>query len=425
MNTVSFIKNEFNELKSMPFFWGRLICFSILFALDELTVTHFESPYLYYFIIALAVFFVPSVVMQALALDRAGVKLKLTAPLFWWLVLGGIATVNEVSYGLINGTTPIYLASVFCFFIPVLALCGKEKGFYKLFMLSLGGPILFNIISGFVLFPLVCNIYSLGVAGFVPLLLFGVYVTSKRKSYLASFVLLALYISSVFLTYISMGRTGFFSSLIILPVFIIIAAIAERAEKKEIEYTESRLTIASFSFVILFSVLISSALIYICSLPEIAWVDWIQKEPETMLEKIFFSIKNNTVLSSRASIWKYTFENISIIGNGPFFYMGDLDFWHAHNSFLAVLAHYGVVPFILYCLFFIWAFATSIKYCFKGKIFRFFPFIMIFTYFIASMTEDLACIVVPRMFAVLFYFVCALLINEYPKNLKKRKDNEL
>ncbi len=415
MSTVSYIKEELNELKKMPFFYGRLICFSILFALDELTVTHFESPYLYYFIIALALFFIPSVVMQALALDRVGAKLKMSAPLFWWLVLGGIAIVNEVAYGLLHSVTPIYLASVFCFFIPVLALCGKEKGFYKLFLLSLAGPMLFNIISGLVLFPIESNIYALGVAGFFPVILFGTEWAARKRCFLASFLFVISAVISIVLLYFSLCRTGFTAALLAIPAFIAIVSFAKRADRRNIIYKETSLSAVSVILVLLLILLTVSLLIYFCSMPTLPWEDWIQEMPETMIEKFVYSIKNNNLFTSRSAIWKYTFDNASFIGNGPFFYMGDVGYWHAHNSFVAVLGHYGIIPFILYCFFFIWAFATSVKYCFNGKTMRFLPFITIFTYYVASMTEDLACVVVPRMFSVLFYFACAILINESAK----------
>lgn len=408
------ITNEFKKLFSMPYFWLRFIFLSLVFAFDDLLLIFTGTPIFPYFIPAIILAGIVFFTFEILALIKIKPAFKAARfPFVLWLIFGGLCVFSECLHGLPMQSLIILLL------LPLMTLMGQEENFFNLLLLSCGVAVLSDILAGFLCYPLISNTYSLVLCALVPVVLCGLawVLLNTRKFYTGLFlILMALIGVMLYLSGVSGGRTGFLTILITILFFVLAVAIKFRAITKGILYKNNSINFAIILAVILIIALTISAAILLDDLGHVPDVPE-SIENKGIWNKFITALNNGNLLSNRGMIWKYTFRNIRLFGNGPDFYIASPELSaeqvSAHNTYLAVLGHFGPIAFILFMIFCIYMLILSVKYCLASRRLYIFPFIILIAYYVAGITEDLVFIISPRLFSVLFYAACAfLIINE-------------
>lgn len=406
--------NELKNLFNMPYFWPRLICLSLLLAFDDLLLVFSETPAFPYFIPGVVLAGIGFFVFEILTFIKIKPVFRAAKfPLFLWLIFGALCVFSESLHGLPMQSLVIFIL------LPLIVLLGQEQNFFNLFLLSCALPVLSSILSGVICYPFISNTYSLSLCALVPIVLCGLawVLLNTRKFYTALFILLTALIGiMLYLSGVSGGRTGFLAILLTILFFLAAAAIKFRAAAKGILYKNSSINFAIILGVILIIALTISAAILLDDIGRVPDVPE-SIENKGIWEKFITALNNGNLLSNRGMIWKYTLKNANLLGNGPDFYTAAPELnpeqISAHNTFLAVLGHFGIIAFVLFMVFCIYMLILSVRYCLASRRLYIFPFVVLAAYYVAGITEDLIFAVSPRLFSIFFYAACAfLIINE-------------
>ena len=415
MSDETRLTGEWNKLIAMPLFWPRFLFLSLAHIANHLTRIFAVNP-AYWWLIAVCfaaegVF----VILEGIVLFRLRPSLSFRrAPVIVWIVFSLLALTSEI----VNGG-PVGFSLFPLFLLPALLWMGQEENFFPFYLASFAPVIAVSLFCGVFFFPLESNGFSLEIAALVPVLLCAMawLLLNTERFYSVVFVLttflimLLLYFSGV-----SGGRTGFVSILGTLLFFLIALTIKFRAASRHKHFRTSRLT-----FLIIVAVILLTAL----TVSGAVLLDSLGKAPQTpesiehmnIWEKFAASLRNGNLLSNRGMIWKYTFKHIRLFGGGPLFYVyaSELDAMQhlAHNSFLAVLGHCGPIAFVLFTAFCVYMLILSVRYGLAERRLYLFPFVMLVSFYLCSITEDVFYLYGPRSGTLLFYAACAfLLIHE-------------
>ncbi len=402
---------EFNKLLKMPYFYVRLISLSLVIALNDLSRVFVSTAALWPLIAVLCASGVTFLVFEALTLIKIRPQLKIhTFPLYLWLIFSAVCIFSEALHGFPLNSLLILV------FIPALVIMGQEESFFNFFLLSCGGSVIANIITGLIFFPLINNNFSLSIATSLPILLCALawVLLNPSKFYAEVFVGLTCLVGELlYLSGESGGRTGFLTILITIFLFVIAISIKFYSARKKIAYKNSTIVFAILLCVILLVSLTVSGFIVLDRISEPS--DSIASiENMSTWEKFITSLQNGNLFSNRGMIWKYTISNATWFGNGPDFYSSadvlSAEQTSAHNTYLAVLGHFGIIAFVLFMVFCVYMLILSVRYCIASRRLYIFPFITLSAFFAAGITEDLIFMYSPRVFAILFYAACAFLI---------------
>ncbi len=405
------ITNELKNVLSMPYFWPRFLFLSLVLTFDDLLLVFTGT--------SLFPFFIPPVIITGIGffvfeiLTIIKIKPVFHAakfPFFLWVGFGVLCVFCESLHGWPMQSLIIWVT------LPLFTLMGQEENFFNLLLLSCGLAILSNILCGLICYPLISNTYSLVLCALVPIVLCALawVLLNTRKFYISLFVILMTLIGiMLYLSGVSGGRTGFLTILITIIFFIVAVAIKFRSIAKGILYKNNSINFAIILGVILIIALTISATILLDSLGHVPDVPE-SIENKGIWDKFITALNNGNLLSNRGMIWKYTFRNIHLFGNGPDFYIASPELSaeqvSAHNTYLAVLGHFGPIAFVLFMVFCIYMLILSVKYCLASRRLYIFPFVVFIAYYVAGITEDLIFIISPRVFSLLFYAACAFLI---------------
>ena len=408
------LAKELNKLIVMPYFWQRFISLSLLIFGDEFARIFVKSNGFIPFLAVTAVSLICFIVFETLALKK--LKIKPSSCVFskqimvLWISFALICLISELIHGI-----PLN-SLILLFFLPVFVLMGQEENFFNFFLFSCGFTVLALIVTGFVFYPLTDNNFSLSTATFIPIILCALawVLLNQKKFYTSMFVFFTLLAAGLlFLSGVSGGRTGFLTIISTVFLFIIAVLIKFISAKKNIFYKNRTINFAIILCVIILISLTVSGAIVIDSLYEVP-KDIESIENKTILDKFYTSLNNGNPLSNRGMIWKYTFDNIKLFGNGPNFYTSaeilTPDQNSAHNAYLAVLGHFGIIAFALFTVFCVIMLILSVRYGLSARRLYIFPFTVFTAFFVGGITEDLLIAYSPRAFALLFYAACAYLI---------------
>ncbi len=406
------LSGELKKLQAMPYFLHRFIALSLVFTFNDFARTFVKTSFfvpLLGLLLCSAIYFA---IFEVLTLVKIKPYPSLTfakLPLAIWLAFGIVSLIAEIFNGFVMNSIWMLLV------LPLFLLMGQEKMFFNLFLFSCGTPIICNIIAGIICYPLTDNNYSLSLAALIPVLLCAVawILLNPRKFYVKAFLLFAaLAAILLYLSGVSGGRTGFLTIIATIVLFVIALIVKFYSAKKSILYKNGTITFTIILSVILMISLTVAGAIVIDSLNEAP------ENPESIenlsgWDKFVTSFNNGNPLSNRGTIWKYTLSNIKLFGNGHDFYKTPLltpDQNSAHNSYLAVLGHFGLISFALFVVFCVMMLILSVRYALASRLLYIFPFTVLTSFFIGSITEDLFYMFSPRTFTLLFFAASAFLI---------------
>jgi len=205
--------------------------------------------------------------------------------------------------------------------------------------------------------------------------------------------------------------------------FIIAVTIKFVSDKKRLNYSTRTISFGVITAVILLVALTVSSAVILDSKTDYGATSPASIEEMDSIKKFVTSIENGNLFSNRGMIWKYTFRNIKLFGNGPSFYadapMLTPDQNSAHNSYIAVLGHYGIIAFIAFIVFCVYMLILAVKHCLTTRYLYIYPFIVLVNFYTASITEDLFYMFSPRTAMFMFFAACAYLMID---NSNKTKD---
>lgn len=403
--------NELNKLRSMPFFYIRFISLGLLITLDDLTRVFISSPLFWAMVGLLAASGVTFLTFESICIFRQKEKIVFSKlPVILW----GLLCVCCLISSIINGFSSNLLVMFFIY--PAVIVMCREEGFVNLVLASCGIAVLADLGVSVIFYPLVSNSLSVAFAGMVPVLLCAVaWVLLNTKRFYSSLftVSVLLCAATVYFSGISGGRTGFLTIIATLFFFIIAVTVKFVSAKKSIVYSNRIINYFIIIAVILLIVLTVSAAIIIDSAGKVPPEGPASIDNTDAFTKFIISIQNGNFFSNRGMIWKYTFEHARLFGNGPDFYIapGILtpDQSSAHNSYLAILGHYGLFAFVLFLVFCVTMLILSVRYCLASRRLYIFPFTVLVAFYTAGITEDLIYMYYPRGITILFFVACAYL----------------
>lgn len=412
------LRKEYSKLITMPFFWVRFISLSLFLAGDDLVRLFFSvgsaipiaaiSVFAPIIFISLLVF----TIFEIKSLKFVNITYKAyRTPLFLlWLFFSLMCIASEI----INGWV-LYSIGILIF-MPAFVIMVQERRFCTLFLISCIPTLICDLGISTFLYPYRGNMISLSYAAMIPIILCALawilLNTKKSHNYLIAILIFEI-ILILYFTNISGGRTGFASMIFTIICFIIAISVKFHAAKKKIEYHYSTIAFFSLLAIILFTVLVSSGIILLDSrsiVPDVTE----SIEGKSIFEKFSIALTNGNPFSNRGMIWKYTLSNANIFGHSPSFYLNSSlltpDQNQAHNTFLAVLGHYGIVAFVSYLLFCVCALIRSIRYALSSRRLYLFPFIVLIAFFSTGIAEDILIMWGPHLFTFLFYCASAFII---------------
>ncbi|MBR2861412.1 MAG: O-antigen ligase family protein [Clostridia bacterium] len=404
---------ELNKLLQMPYFWPRFICLSLVLAANDFARMFVKTAWLVPLIVVLVLSGVCFLVFEFFTLKKIKPQFKIkNYAIYLWLIFGLVCIISEI---ITNG---IPLNSLLILIIlPAFVIMGQEEGFFNFFLLSCALTILANITLGLCAYPFINNNFSLALASFVPVLLCALawVLLNTGKFYTEMFVCLTCLIAELlYLSGASGGRTGFMTILITVFVFVLAIGIKFTAAKKHVTYKISSINFAIILCVVLLVSITVSAFIVLDDSSNIVESPSSIENLSTW-EKFVTAFSNGNLFSNRGTIWKYTLSNVKLFGNGADFYSSaeilSPEQTSAHNTFLAVLGHFGIIAFVLFMVFCIYMLLLSVRYCIRSRRLYIFPFITLTAFYFAGITEDLIFMYNPRVFLLLFYAACAFLIT--------------
>ncbi len=415
------LSGELKKLQAMPYFLHRFIALSLVFTFNDFARTFVKTSFfvpLLGLLLCSAIYFA---IFEALTLIKIRPRMTFAKlPLAVWLAFGIVSLIAEIFNGFVMNSIWMLLV------LPLFLLMGQEKMFFNLFLFSCGTPIICNILAGFIGYPLIDNNYSLSLAALVPVLLCAIawILLNPRKFYAKAFILFSCITAILFfLSGVSGGRTGFLTITVTVFLFIIALIVKFYSAKKSILYKNGTITFAIILAVILLISMTVAGAIVIDGLGE-ATLNPASIENMNGWDKFVTSFNNGNPLSNRGMIWKYTLNNIKLFGNGHDFYKTPLltpDQNSAHNSYLAVLGHFGIISFVLFVVFCVIMLILSVRYALASRLLYIFPFTVLTSFFVGSITEDLFYMFSPRTFTLLFFAACAFLI--ITEGEKKERSN--
>lgn len=110
----------------------------------------------------------------------------------------------------------------------------------------------------------------------------------------------------------------------------------------------------------------------------------------TLFNKYFiakFAKKKGDLLDGRSETWSIILQNINLTGHDSVF-MKNLPF-APHNTYLSILAQFGIVFLLIYILLILKTFIISFKFTKSNSIYRYIPFAVTMNFMILSMTEGM------------------------------------
>ncbi len=401
---------ELKKLKEMPYFYVRFISLAIMFISDDLIRIFVKTPALVPICIVAGASLLTFAVFETVTV----IKMK-KKPIFSKIpfVIWGLFSLCCIISSVINGISYNVILLVVIF--PLCIIAGQEKHFFNFCLFSCGGAIIVDIAVSIIFFPLIDNNLSLCLSSLLPILLCAIawLILNQKKFYTSLFVFFAVLCAAmIFFSAVSGGRTGFLTMLATLLFFTAALLVKFISAKKSILYKNSFInTFIILSVVVLIAVTVSAA-IFIDGKTEVP-PDPASIENMDSFEKFVTSVENGNLFSNRGMIWKYTFKNAKMFGNGADFYVGSdyltPDQNSAHNSYLAILGHCGIPAFILFMIFCIYMLILSVRYCLGSRRLYIFPFTVLVNFFTASITEDFIFMYSPRVSYIMFFCACAYL----------------
>ncbi len=403
--------NELNKLRSMPFFYVRFISLGMLFALNDISRVFTDSPSFAAMVALLVASGVTFLTFEIICVLRHGGEIAFSKlPVILW----GLLCVCCLISSLINGFSSNFLVMLLIY--PALIVMCREEGFVNLVLASCGIAVTVDLAASAIFYPLISNSLSVAFAGMMPVLLCAIaWVLLNTKRFYSSLFTVSVLLCAalIYFSGISGGRTGFLTIIATLFFFIIAVTVKFVSAKKNIVYSNRVINSFIITAVIMLIVLTVSAAIVIDSAGEVPPDGPASIENTDAFTKFILSIQNGNFFSNRGMIWKYTFEHARLFGNGPNFYIApDIltpDQSSAHNSYLAILGHYGLFAFVLFLVFCVTMLILSVRYCLASRRLYIFPFTVLVTYYTAGITEDLIYMYYPRGITILFFVACAYL----------------
>lgn len=401
---------ELNKLRQMPFFMPRFISLGLLLALNDLSRIFVKSSAVVFLSVLLGLSAVTFLAFQtAVIVQKKQKPLFARTPAVIWGILCLCCLISSV----INGFS--YNLAVILLIYPFFVICCNEEGFVNLFLLACGIAVFADIGASLIFYPLIDNNLSISLAGLVPVLLCAVaWVLLNTKKFYLSLFSCSVFLCAllIFFSGVSGGRTGFLTIIATLIFFVSALVIKFVSAKKSILYHSS--TISTF-------IIVSAVLLITLTVCGAIVIDSLGTPADTpasienlgFFSKFIVSLQNGNFLSNRGMIWKYTFENTKFFGNGASFYNApdvlSPDQCSAHNSYLAILGHYGLFAFVTFLVFCVFMLILSVRYCLASRRLYIFPFTVLVTYYTAGITEDLIFMYSPRVITLLFFLACAYL----------------
>lgn len=401
---------ELNKLRQMPFFMPRFISLGLLLALNDLSRIFVKSSAVVFLSVLLGLSAVTFLAFQtAVIVQKKQKPLFARTPAVIWGILCLCCLISSV----INGFS--YNLAVILLIYPFFVICCNEEGFVNLFLLACGIAVFADIGASLIFYPLIDNNLSISLAGLVPVLLCAVaWVLLNTKKFYLSLFSCSVFLCAllIFFSGVSGGRTGFLTIIATLIFFVSALVIKFVSAKKSILYHSS--TISTF-------IIVSAVLLITLTVCGAIVIDSLGTPTDTpasienlgFFSKFIVSLQNGNFLSNRGMIWKYTFENTKFFGNGASFYNApdvlSPDQCSAHNSYLAILGHYGLFAFVTFLVFCVFMLILSVRYCLASRRLYIFPFTVLVTYYTAGITEDLIFMYSPRVITLLFFLACAYL----------------
>lgn len=401
---------ELNKLRQMPFFMPRFISLGLLLALNDLSRIFVKSSAVVFLSVLLGISAVTFLSFQTAVIFRQKKKTFFSRTPF--IIWGALCFCCLIS-SLINGFS--YNFAVILLIYPFFTVCCSEEGFVNLFLLSSGIAVFADVGASLVFYPLTDNNLSISLAGLIPVLLCAIawVLLNSEKFYLSLFSFsVFLCALLIYLSGVSGGRTGFLTIIATLIFFVCALIIKFVSAKKSILYHSG--TISTF-------IIVSAVLLITLTVCGAIVIDSLGTPTDTpasienlgFFSKFIVSLQNGNFLSNRGMIWKYTLENARLFGNGASFYNApgilSPDQCSAHNSYLAILGHYGLFAFVLFLVFCVFMLILSVRYCLASRRLYIFPFTVLVTYYTAGITEDLIFMYSPRVITLLFFLACAYL----------------
>lgn len=354
-------------------------------------------------------------------------------PLLLWLAFALVATIAELSHGVMRNSL------VYLLVIPgVVLIIGSER---KNFSLIISAAILGHfpmLLIGIFKFPFVNNSYSLVLMCTVALLLtpFWNVLNAKKLNWNRLVYTSCTILLCVVLSWSTSGRTGFLTIGAMLTFVFIILLLRHKGLPPCLkDYKIFYLATALFVLLLLLTATVLGAYIfkffteskeYILKpriIPLIA-EEFNYYADANIIEKMTYVVQHSDPLSGREIIWAKIIQYPSLLGNPTDFFqtLGLPSYMQtAHNSFLAIFAQLGIPALLLYMIAYINIIYLAIRYYKRNKQspMCLFPLIIVFSYTMAGMFEDLSFIVSTRVHALLFYAVAGYLIIDAAGFMKK------
>jgi O-antigen ligase len=139
-----------------------------------------------------------------------------------------------------------------------------------------------------------------------------------------------------------------------------------------------------------------------------------------MVDKFSTFYNEGDLLNGRLGIWEIVFNDSALFGNGEDYFQNFFE--GAHNSIVYILGVYGIVPALLLTIFLLLLIVIGFLNILKNKNDKFaiFPFVIIVTFFLFSMTEAMFGLI-GNGITIAFYHVVGILL--FKAKLKKEAIN--
>lgn len=101
-----------------------------------------------------------------------------------------------------------------------------------------------------------------------------------------------------------------------------------------------------------------------------------------------FAKKSSNSLDGRGYVWEKTISEASIFGHGEGYFDGSIDLG-AHNTFIYILGVYGWLATIVFTLFIFISMYYCIKFIFSNNNYKYLPILMMTTFLVLSIGENM------------------------------------
>jgi O-antigen ligase len=214
---------------------------------------------------------------------------------------------------------------------------------------------------------------------------FFILITIAKKRKLAKILL----ITSIFLSLVSVILSSSRTSFIVVGIITLILSV---------HFTVVRRNFKPFLIIILVGL--------------ICWFSPIKEMfLHGMIEKFSSTYNEGNLFSGRTDIWHIVAKDASLFGNGEDYFQNFFE--GAHNSIVYILGVYGIIPAILLAAFLLFLIVLAFLQTIQSKKDKLaiFPFVIIVTFTLFSMTEAMFGLIGSGISVAFYHIVGVLLFN--------------